>query len=115
MKKPRMREVVETNLGVYVWKMPNGQILGDDDGNYLSIASVKDDRAKISNITKVAHSVLRGNGIQACGEPFFMPGSRKVSDAEYVEQKERMASGLIPDEFDLASMKETLRRERRTL
>lgn len=114
MNKPKARIIEETNLGLYVWQMPNGQIMGDSDGNYLSIASVKGDRSKIANITHVAHSVLRGNGIKPEGQAFFMPGSRKVSDEEYVEQVERMKSGLIPDEFDLASMKETLRRERKS-
>ena len=27
----------ETRLGIYVWEMPDGRWIGDDDGNYLSI------------------------------------------------------------------------------
>lgn len=113
MIKQQAREVVETNLGLYVWMMPNGQILGDGDGNYLNIPAVKGDRSKISNITDVAHSILRDNGVPPAGTPVFQPGRRRVTDEEYESQMARLKSGLVPDEYDIASMKETLAAERK--
>ncbi len=31
----------ESTLGIYVWEMPDGRWIGDEDGNYLSITSKK--------------------------------------------------------------------------
>ena len=113
MTKQLTREVVETNLGLYVWLMPNGKIMGDDEGNYLNIPSEKDDQAKIANITRVAHAILKSNGFPAEGAPIFQPGRRQVTDEEFEEQKARLKSGLVPDEYDVASMLETLKAEKR--
>ena len=110
MNNSRVRAVQETDLGVYVWLMPNGQIMGDSDGNFLSLGAKEGDQSKISNITTVAHDVLNANGVEPSGRAYFLPGRRKITDEEYEEQKQRMQSGLIPDEFDLAAMKEELRR-----
>jgi len=115
LKKPHQgaREVPTTNLGLYVWLMPNGKIMGDDEGNYLNIPSVKGDRDKIANISRIAHNLLRDNGVPEEGVAYFMPGRRRVNDEELEEQKMRMTSGLVPDEYDVASMKETLAAEKK--
>jgi len=39
----------ETTLGIYVWEMPDGRWIGDDDGNFLSVTSQKGNRSKIEN------------------------------------------------------------------
>lgn len=92
--------------------MPDGKPMGDDEGNYLSIAAVKGDRRKLAAITEVAHDTLKNNGLIPAGTPFFMPGRRKINDEQYEEQKARLASGLVPDEYDIAAMTETLKHER---
>lgn len=113
MSQEKVREIAETNLGLYVWMMPDGKLMGDGEANYLCIASERNDNAKIANLRHVAHEVLRGNGISPCGAPYFMPGNRKVTDEEYADQLMRFKSGLVPDEYDVASMKESLAAERR--
>lgn len=111
-KNQQPREVPTTNLGLYVWLMPDGKIMGDPDGNYLNIASVKGDRAKIANISRIAHDLLRDNGVPEEGVAYFMPGRRRVTEEEYEGQKMRLDSGLVPDEYDVAAMKEALIDER---
>jgi hypothetical protein len=39
IKNFKQTSVEETTLGIYVWEMPDGRWVGDDDGNYLSITS----------------------------------------------------------------------------
>jgi hypothetical protein len=51
--KPRVQIVQETNIGVYVWQLPDGNFLTDDDANFLSIASRQGDKA---------HSQTTGSG-----------------------------------------------------
>jgi len=99
--KPNVSVVKETPYGIYVWKMPNGAIVSDEERNFLSIDSKEGDRNHISQLTMT----VRGYGITE-GEPWFLPGYRKVSDEEYDHQKERMAQGLIPDELDLGAWRD---------
>ncbi len=41
IKRLNQTTVEETTLGIYVWEMPDGRWIGDDDGNFLSITSKK--------------------------------------------------------------------------
>lgn len=113
MRKETTREVVETNLGLYVWQMPNGKPVGDGEGNFLNIPAKKGDAKRIAILQKAAYEVLKSNGVPEAGEPFFMPGSRRVTDEEHEEQTSRLKSGLIPDEYDVAAMKDQLAAERK--
>lgn len=113
MNKLKPRVVEELDLGLYVWLMPNGQLLGDGDGNYLNIPAQRGDQSKIANITTVAHSLLKSNGFEEEGSAIFQSGRRRVTDEEFEEQKARLKSGLVPDEYDVASMLDTLRAEKR--
>lgn len=98
---PKISVVKESPYGIYVWRMPDGAIVSDEDRNFLSIASVEGDRSSIAAITKA----VRYYGITE-GQPWFLSGYRKVTDEEYDRQKERMAQGLIPDELDLGAWKD---------
>jgi hypothetical protein len=103
MNKP-LTVVDEANYGVYLWKMPNGQYVGDDQENFLSIAAIKGDAKKMQRLREV----VKTYGI-AVGEPCFLSGRRKVTDEEYAEQKDRMASGLIADPYDFGAIKDQMR------
>ena len=35
VKSVNQQIIEETTLGVYVWEMPDGRWIGDDDGNFL--------------------------------------------------------------------------------
>ena len=37
----------ESTLGIYVWEMPDGRWIGDEDGNFLSITSKKGNRSRV--------------------------------------------------------------------
>jgi hypothetical protein len=108
MDEVKSRLVEDTNLGLYVWMMPDGQLIGDDEGRYMYIAAKKGDRQKIANITKIAHFHLKDLGMEPQGEPYFMAGHRAVTDEEFEEQKMRASAGLVPDPYDVAAIRETL-------
>lgn len=82
-------------MGIYLWEMPDGRLVGDDEGNFLSIASMKDNPVRIKQLT----DTVRSFGIEE-GRPVFMSGVYKVSDEEYEYQKQRMEMGLTPDPLD---------------
>ena len=50
--KKNTRFVEETTLGIYVWEMPDGRWIGDDDGNFLSITSIKGNKSKIDALAR---------------------------------------------------------------
>ena len=66
----------ETQLGIYVWEMPDGRWIGDDDGNYLSIQSIKGNRSRMNALAEV----VRSYGIDT-GKPLFLSGRRKIGRA----------------------------------
>ena len=80
----------ETRLGIYVWEMPDGRWIGDDDGNYLSVTSMKNNKAKIDALA----NTVRSYGIYE-GSPKFLSGRRKVDDEEFEHQKQRLNWGLV--------------------
>jgi hypothetical protein len=88
-----------SNAGIYVWQLPSGKFFTDDEGNALSIESMKDDPSKMKQLSDAA----RYNG-QPEGKAVFFPNVRKISDEEYSEQKDRMSQGLIPSNTDLGAL-----------
>lgn len=103
-----LQVVKETEYGVYVWKMPDGRIVADEEGHWMCIASKEGDIRKVQALQDAARSY----GIEE-GTPLFVEGARKVTDEEYAEQVERMESGLIPDEYDAAAWAEEIKNARR--
>lgn len=93
----------ETRLGVYVWEMPDGRWVGDEDNNFLSIASMRDNKERIALLAAaVAHY-----GIDV-GQPKFIEGSRQIDDEEFEYQKQRLRWGLTPDPLDISVHKEEM-------
>lgn len=88
-----------SNYGIYVWQLRSGKVLTDDDGNALSIDSMRDDQSRIILLQKEASWLGFPDG-----QAIFMPNVRKVSDEEYSEQIDRMAQGYIPSETDLGAI-----------
>jgi len=99
----RIRRVDEVDYGVYVWVTENG-VLTDEDRNYLSIAAMKGDRTRIKQLEDAARSYGYPDG-----KPYFMAGSRKVTDEEYEHQQFRQKMGLLPDEYDIPALRDELR------
>lgn len=98
----------ETTLGIYVWEMPDGRWIGDDDGNFLSITSKKGNRQRIELLAKA----VRSYGIDE-GQPKFLSGRRKIDDEEYEYQQQRLKWGLTPDPLDIGVYKEEMRKAQR--
>lgn len=99
MKAKKVQIVDEAAYGLYIWEMPNGQWVGDDDGNFLCIAAMRGDLKKINELTAAA----RHYGVMV-GKPVFLSGHRKIDDEEFENQKMRQKFGLIPDEYDIPAL-----------
>lgn len=91
-------------FGVYMWRMPNGAYIADDDQNFLSIASEIGDPIRIHRLRETVKSF----GITE-GEPVFFAGHRKISDEEYEIQRERARLGLVPDTEDVGALIDDIR------
>lgn len=106
--KSRVSAVSETNLGVYVWQLPDETFVSDDQANVMSISAFRGDLAAISAIRKAAIHY----GFEE-GTPVFLEGARKITDEELQEQIYRMNQGLVPDPYDIGVYKEEMRNANR--
>jgi hypothetical protein len=97
--------IEETTLGIYVWEMPDGRWVGDDDGNFLSITAKKGNRSKVDALARE----VRSYGIDV-GQPKFLSGRRKIDDEEFEHQNERLKWGLTPDPLDIGVYKDSMLR-----
>ena len=99
------KEIIEDSvLGIYVWEMPDGRWIGDDDGNFLSVTSKKGNRSRIDALAREVSSY----GIYE-GQPKFLSARRKINDEEFAEQEQRLKWGLVPDPFDIGSYKDDIK------
>jgi hypothetical protein len=88
-----------SDYGIYVWQLRSGKVFTDEEGNALSIDSMRGDESRIALLRNEASWLG-----QPDGQAIFMPNVRKVSDEEYSEQIDRMAQGFIPSETDLGAI-----------
>ena len=105
IKKMSHRVVEESPLGIYVWEMPDGRWIGDDDGNFLSVTAKKGNRSLIDALARE----VRSYGIYE-GGPKFLSARRKINDEEFAEQKQRLEWGLVPDPFDIGNYKDEIKK-----
>lgn len=103
-KKNRTSVVEETDIGVYVWEMPDGSWVADEEGNWMLIQAKKGDLKRIAQLRDAAVSY----GINE-GRAVFLAGHRPISQEEYEEQRARLALGLVPDPEDAYSQMDDLR------
>lgn len=104
VKNPRVSVVDEVEYGTYLWKMPDGSYVSDGNENFLAIQSMRNDLSRITKLSAEARSY----GIEE-GGPVFFPGMRMISDAEYAEQKDRLAQGYIPDDHDIPALVDSIK------
>ncbi len=95
----------ESTLGIYVWEMPDGRWIGDDDGNFLSVTSKKGNRDRMDAITRE----VRSYGIYE-GGPLFLSARRKIDDEEFEYQRQRLEWGLVPDPLDIGNYKDEVKK-----
>jgi len=105
--KSKTQVVSETNIGMYVWEMPDGSWVGDDDGHFMNIVSMRNDRKRIAELrdAAAAHGVSEGTAV-------FLEGHHPVSDEEYEEQRQRLQAGYVPDRYDLGNMIEEMNQKK---
>jgi hypothetical protein len=87
-----------SDYGIYVWQLRSGKVFTDDEGNALSIDSMRGDESRIALLRNEASWLGKPDG-----QAIFFANVRKISDEEYSEQKDRMSQGLIPSETDLGA------------
>lgn len=97
--KVRVVEEAFSNFGTYVWYKANGKPFTDGNGSVLSIEGMKDDKARIKELSDAA--AYYG---QPEGRAVFFPNTKKISDEEHSEQLDRMKQGLIPNLNDLGAV-----------
>ena len=95
----------ESTLGIYVWEMPDGRWIGDDDGNYLSVTSKKGNRSRMDALSREVKSY----GIYE-GQPLFLSARRKIDDEEFLYQSQRLNLGLVPDPLDIGNYKDEMKK-----
>jgi hypothetical protein len=95
----------ESTLGIYVWEMPDGRWIGDDDGNYLSVTSKKGNRSRMDALSRE----VRSYGIYE-GQPLFLSARRKIDDEEFLYQSQRLNLGLVPDPLDIGNYKDEMKK-----
>jgi hypothetical protein len=88
-----------SDYGIYVWQLRSGKMFTDNEGNALSIDSMKGDESRIALLRNEAAWLG-----QPDGQAVFFANVRKVSDEEYSEQLDRMTQGYIPSETDLGAL-----------
>lgn len=97
--KPKRTLVNEfkEDWGICLWKLPDGSYIMDNQGNYLVAGPTKMYTASIEH--KMI-SAARSLGITE-GQPFWLPGFRKITDSEWEDQMERLLDGKVPDAADV--------------
>lgn len=102
-RKSRATSIQETNLGMYLWMLPSGDLLADNEGNFLNIPSYRHDIQRMSIITQTARNL----GFD--GSPVFYEGGMRVTEEEYYKQLDRFLNGQIPNELDVGNYKDDVR------
>lgn len=97
--------VIDNELGIYVWQMPNGEYIEDGDGNFMHIPSRYGDLKRISALRDAA----RYWGVEKGGKAVFLSGARAVTSDEFDDQNARAAQGLLPDPYDVGANLDSLK------
>ncbi len=103
MNKNNLSIVSQTDIGIYVWQTADGRFVADQDGNLMNIPGKRGDLYAMNELKKAA----RYYGIED-GEPYFVEGSRRITQEEWEHQKDRMLNGLVPDEYDIGAYKDEI-------
>lgn len=96
--------VEEVPYGMYVWQTPDGEVLGDGDGNVMNVFCMKGDRKAIAALADAA----RHYGF-AEGKAVWWSGKRRISDEELEEQQMREKLGLVADPLDAGAIRDEMR------
>lgn len=110
LRTTNRQEIAEVPYGCWLWQMPDGSFVADDDNNFLRLFGMWNDEKK----KQIMRDFVRSEFGITEGRPFFMRGNRPVSEEEYQHQKQRMEWGLTPDPLDIAAVEEDRRNRGRS-
>lgn len=109
LKRTKRRVVEEgINWGIYVWQMPDNNILGDKDGNVLNVPSIRGDIRNMNAIRRVVENDLQIH----VGQPIFLEGAQPLTQDEHDGQMEQMLNGFVPS-LDVASHIDDAKRKKK--
>lgn len=107
-KTTRKQIVEEVEYGMYVWRLPSGDVLRDEDGNTMNVFCLRKE-------IRPKGKQLIIDAAKAYGFPYGTPewwsGKRPISDEELEEQRQRELFGLIADPLDYAAVAEEQKRK----
>lgn len=101
MRTTNRQVLKEVPWGVYVWQLPTGEFLADDDGNFMLVYCEEGNQNAITALADAA----KHYGF-AEGKAVYWSGKRPITDEEYEQQLARAKAGLIPDPLDIAAIRE---------
>jgi hypothetical protein len=96
MKNKSNVYVPQSAFGVCFWRMPDGGMISDSDGNYMCAEGMISDPLVEKHMREAAKYWTGSSD----GEPVWKDGTRKVSQEELDLQGERLEAGLIPDPYE---------------
>jgi hypothetical protein len=97
--KAKVSIVDETNIGLYIWMLPTGEPLADEDANFLAIPAKRGDKKRMKLLADTANSYGYPDG-----EAVFYAGSRRISDDEFWHQVDNIMNGRVPDDYDIPAL-----------
>lgn len=87
----RMKKVKQSDVGSYVWELPNGNILANEDGEILNCPAVRGDIGQQIAIAKAARSMGFPDGRAVFEEV------HRCTESEYWEQMDQLVNyGVSP-------------------
>lgn len=100
LKSTKKQVVEEVEYGMYVWVTPEGEMLGDGDGNVMNVFCMEKKHRQFAKkaIEDAAH------GLGESGRAVWLSGRRPIDDDQLAYQIERASQGQTPDPFDIAGI-----------
>jgi hypothetical protein len=108
-KTTNKQVVEEVDYGMYVWELPDGEFLGDGDGNIMNCFVWE--KWQRHGAREAITQAAKGYGFPE-GKPVWWSGKRPIDDEELEHQVDRAKAGLTPDPLDLAAIKDEERARR---
>lgn len=91
MKNVKVRKQKQSDVGTYVWRLPNGNILANEDGEILNCPAVRGDIGQQIALAKAARSFGYPDGTAVFEEV------HRCTESEYSEQMNQLVNyGVSP-------------------
>lgn len=87
------QEIQISKKGIYIWVMPNGRPIMNEDADVLNVQCIEGDLAAISDLRKKA--LWFGGPDAAEGTYKFIAGSRRLTDDEFYLEMEAAERGEL--------------------